>query len=128
MTRNERKGSLSIILQVLAQTTLPTGTQDAPWWANPSIMLYAILGIGILFIFSSSSSANRKKEQKHKEMLANLKRGDRIQTIGGIIGSVVEARDGEVVIKVDESTNTKIRVVRDAIKVVSAEESEAQTK
>ena len=59
-------------------------------------------------------------------MLANLKRGDRIQTIGGILGSVVEARENEVVIKIDESTNTKIRIVRDAIKKVTAEESETK--
>ena len=48
-------------------------------------------------------------------MLDNLKRGDRVQTIGGIIGTVVEARETEVVVKVDETNNTKIRFARKAI-------------
>jgi preprotein translocase subunit YajC len=99
-----------------------------PFWANPSYMLYAVLIVGMIFVFTSSGSANRKEQKRHKEMLANLKRGDRVQTIGGILGSVVEARDSEVVVKIDESNNTKIRVVRDAIKKVTADEPETSNK
>jgi preprotein translocase subunit YajC len=116
-------------MHLIAQATQPGGgTESPPWWANPSVMLYAVLGIGMVFVFTSSGRASRQQEKKHKEMLANLKRGDRVQTVGGVLGSVVEVRDGEVVLKVDESTNTKIRIVRDAIKKVSGEESETTTK
>ena len=97
-----------------------------PIWADPKYVFYILLGIIVIFVFSSSGRANRQQEKKQKEMLANLKRGDRVQTIGGILGSVVETRDNEVVIKVDEGSNTKIRVVRDAIKKVSSDESEAK--
>jgi preprotein translocase subunit YajC len=124
-----KKGTrLNVFLNLLAQTSQPAGTQDAPFWANPNFMLYAVLAVGIIFIFSSSGRATRQQEKKHKEMLANLKRGDRVQTIGGILGSVVEVRDNEVVVKIDESSNTKIRVVRDAIKRVSGEETETPAK
>jgi preprotein translocase subunit YajC len=82
----------------------------------------------MLFVFTSSARANRQRDKQQKDMLANLKRGDRVQTIGGIIGSVVEARDNEVIVKVDESNNTKIRVLREAIKTVTAEETPATTK
>lgn len=119
---------MNAVLYLLAQTTQPGGTTEPPFWANPNFMLYAVLAIGIIFIFSSSGRATRQTEKKHKEMLANLKRGDRVQTIGGILGSVVEVRDNEVVVKVDEGSNTKIRVVRDAIKRVSAEETETPAK
>ena len=51
-----------------------------------------------------------------------LKRGDRVQTIGGILGTVVETRDGEVLLKVDEGNNTKIRFSRNAIHRVLEEE------
>jgi len=122
------------MLHLLAQATQTAvdatqsagGTETPPWWADPRYMLYVILGIGVIFVFTSSGRATRQQEKKHKEMLSNLKRGDRVQTIGGILGSVVETRENEVVIKVDEGSNTKIRVVRDAIKKVSAEESEAK--
>ena len=56
-----------------------------------------------------SSRTKKKEQQKVKQLLDSLKKGDRIQTIGGIIGTVVEARENEVLVKVDETNNTKIR-------------------
>jgi preprotein translocase subunit YajC len=117
---------LYLVAQVAVDATQPAGSQDAPWWANPSMMLYAVLGLGVVFVLTSSGRANKQEEKRHKELLAALKRGDRVQTIGGVLGSVVETRDNEVVIKVDEGSNTKIRFVRDAIKRVVSEESETK--
>jgi len=57
----------------------------------------------------------RKKQQKHKQMVQSLKKNDRVRTIGGIIGTVVDIKDDEVTLKVDESNNTKIRVASTAI-------------
>jgi preprotein translocase subunit YajC len=64
-----------------------------------------------LFLFRPKG----KQQKKLTEMLDNLKKGDRVQTIGGIRGAVVEVREEEVVIKVDESTNAKISFARSAI-------------
>ena len=58
-------------------------------------------------------------------MLAGLKRNDRVQTIGGVLGTVVEAREHEVILKVDESSNTKMRFNRAAIKEVLYADSDA---
>jgi preprotein translocase subunit YajC len=41
-----------------------------------------------------------------------------VQTIGGVIGTIVEVKDAEVVVKIDETTNTKIRFARSAIQQV----------
>lgn len=48
-------------------------------------------------------------------MVASLQRNDRVRTIGGILGTVVDVRDDEIVLKVDESNNTKIRISPNAI-------------
>ena len=48
-----------------------------------------------------------KQEKQRVQMLSGLKKGDRIQTIGGILGTVVDVREDEVVVKVDETSNTK---------------------
>jgi len=66
----------------------------------------------------------KKQQQQQQEMLTSMKKNDRIRTIGGIIGTVVDVRDDEVVIKIDESTNTKIRMVRQAISKVFKEGQE----
>jgi len=63
-------------------------------------------------------SGNRKEKKKRRDMLAAIGRNDRVMTIGGIIGSVVSVSDHEVTLKVDESANVKITVIRSAIQRV----------
>ncbi len=57
----------------------------------------------------------RKKQQQHKQMVQSLAKNDRIQTIGGIIGTVVDIKEDEITLKIDESNNTKIKILRSAI-------------
>ena len=48
-------------------------------------------------------------------MIQTLKKNDKVRTVGGIIGVVVDVKDDEVTLKIDESNNTKIKVVASAI-------------
>jgi preprotein translocase subunit YajC len=57
----------------------------------------------------------RRKQKQHQKMVQTLKKNDKIRTIGGIIGTVVDIKEDEIVLKIDESNNTKIRVVPSAI-------------
>jgi preprotein translocase subunit YajC len=58
----------------------------------------------------------KQKEQKQRnQMLSSLKKYDKVMTIGGVIGTVMEVREDEVVLKVDESTNARIKFSRGAI-------------
>ncbi len=75
-----------------------------------------LLMIGVFYFFLFRSQ--RGEQKKMNDMLGALKKGDRVQTVGGIIGTVVEVRDQEVVVKVDESNNVKMRFIRGAIKTV----------
>ncbi len=76
--------------------------------------------IAVAFYFFLLRPKN-KQEKQRVAMLSSLKKGDRIQTIGGILGTVVESRDDEVVVKVDETSNTKITFSRSAIHRVHEE-------
>ena len=60
----------------------------------------------------------KKKQQEHQKMVSSLAKNDRVRTIGGIFGTVLDVRDNEVVLKIDESTNTKMRVSPSAIATV----------
>ena len=57
----------------------------------------------------------RKQQQKQKQMVQALAKNDRVRTIGGIFGTVVDVRGDEVTLKVDETSNTKIRISASAI-------------
>ncbi len=55
----------------------------------------------------------QKKQKERKNMLANLKKGDKVVTIGGIYGTIVEIKDDELTL--DLGSGIKIKVTRGAI-------------
>ena len=113
---------------ILAQATKPTTTQADPPPAWFDFIKSPILLIGLavmaMMIFTGNKG-KRGEEKQRQEMLKQLKRGDRIQTIGGIQGAVTRVEEGRVEVKVDESSNTKMWFVRTAIaKVVEADKGD----
>jgi len=86
---------------------------------DPYMWIGLILMIGVFYFIMLSGS--RKDKKKRQEMLDNVKKSDRVMTIGGILGSVVSVNDSEVTLKVDESANVKITVIRSAIQKVLTE-------
>lgn len=97
-------------------------TNGRPPWADivssPMSLVFLVLLIFMYFSWNSK----RKQDRQKQRMIDEMKKGDRVQTIGGILGTVVEVRDGEVLVKVDESNNTKIKFSRSAINRVVEEE------
>lgn len=69
----------------------------------------------------------RRKQAGHREQLKSLKKNDRVVTIGGIYGVVMNVqRDAdEVTLKIDEANNTKIRVTLASIGRVVGDEPPA---
>jgi len=57
----------------------------------------------------------QKQKQERKRMMQSLQKNDKVQTIGGVIGIIVDIKDDEITLKVDESNNTKIKVISSAI-------------
>jgi preprotein translocase subunit YajC len=79
--------------------------------------------IAVLFYFMVVRPERRKKADL-LEMLQNLKKNDRVVTIGGIHGTVVAtSKDAEeVTLRIDENTNTKVKFQRSAIaRVITAD-------
>lgn len=86
------------------------------------------LMIGVLF-YMLMIRPERRKRAELAQMLSNLKKNDRIVTIGGIYGTVVNVQQGveEVTIKVDESSNTRLRMQRSAIaRLLNVENSDTK--
>jgi preprotein translocase subunit YajC len=79
--------------------------------------LFLLLGLMVVMLLLSSMG-QRKEKKRRQELLSSLSRHDRVQTTGGVIGTITEIRGDEVVVKVDESTNTKIRFAKSAVQAV----------
>jgi preprotein translocase subunit YajC len=59
-----------------------------------------------------------KKQREQKEFRSNLKQGDKVVTIGGIHGKILEVTDTTVLIN---SEGTKLRMEKSAISQTVAE-------
>lgn len=101
----------------------PTAAGGKPASPAPGIpwLLWAPLIFILIFIFWQSSSSQKKEKRKREAMLSAIGKHDKVQTIGGIIGSVVEIKDSEVVLKVDEANNIKMRFAKSAVQQVVTE-------
>jgi preprotein translocase subunit YajC len=89
-------------------------------FANP-ILPFALIGIVFYLMLMRPEQRKRKQQQ---DLLSNLKKNDRVVTIGGIAGTVVNAPQGStfVTIRVDDSNNTRLRILRTAISRVGEPE------
>jgi len=81
---------------------------------SPGLANY-IIPIVMIFLVVMMFSAPRKQKKERKKLEQSLEKNDRILTIGGIYGTIVDIKDDEVTVKVDESNNTKIKMTRSAI-------------
>ena len=95
---------------------VPDGNGGKPGGLFGSTQGFLFVMIGFLVLMYFFSSRSRKKQaSKRREMLDALSKGDKITTIGGIVGTVVEIKDNEVVVRVDESNNIKLRFITSAV-------------
>lgn len=94
------------LLMILAQDAAPEAEGGGP----PGVFNFVpLIVMGVLFylLFMRPQMAERKKQQ---EAVGALKKNDRIVTIGGIIGTVADTSDGDLItIKVDDGTRMKFR-------------------
>lgn len=97
-----------------ADGSASAGAKPSP---NPmGFMLPILLIFGVMIFFQIFSG--RKERRKRQDMLGSIAKYDKVQTVGGLIGTVHEVRDTEITLKVDESTNTKVHISRSAVQVV----------
>jgi preprotein translocase subunit YajC len=72
----------------------------------------------VLIMLVISTFSQRRERKRRAQMLGGIKKHDRVRTIGGVLGSVVELKPDTVVLKVDESSNIRMTFSRDAIQQV----------
>ena len=87
-------------------------------------MVYLFAPIALLF-YLMILRPEQKRASTLRTMREGLKKNDRVVTSGGIYGVVtnVQREANEVTIKVDETTNTKLRITLESIARITSEES-----
>ena len=79
-----------------------------------SLIVPTIMIIGIMYFMMIRPQQKRLKE--HRDMVANIRRGDTVVTSGGIIGKVAKVEDNELQIEIADGV--RIKVLRGTISEV----------
>ena len=83
-------------------------------FAEGGLGLMPIILVMIIFYFLLIRP-QQKRAKQHKAMLAELKRGDKIITNGGLTGTIVKVVDDSENIEVEIAKDVKVNVVRTMI-------------
>ena len=73
----------------------------------------------IVIIYFLMIRPQNKKAKEHQKMLTELKKGDRVVTIGGVYGNIVEVKEKTFIMKI--SANTDIEVLKSSVAEIMAE-------
>ena len=105
--------------------------QSSGGLAEGGFGLLPIIFVMVIFYFLLIRP-QQKRAKQHKEMLAAIRRGDKIVTSGGLLGTVSKSVEGQETVEVEIAKDIKVSVMRtmiadlrdkkDASKTVKAKE------
>ncbi len=98
--------------------------------SNPIMAILIMVGPILIIFWFLIIRPQQREDDRRKKMVNALKKNDRVYTVGGIIGVVhsVDLEKKEVVLKVDDSNNTKVRFLLSAVSAVLSESSSEEEK
>ena len=96
---------------LLMTATEGTNKQGSMW---PTLIMVGLL---FVFLYFFMIRPQKKQEKKDAEMRANLEIGDKVVTIGGVIGRVVAIADDSILLETGKD-RVKIRFTKSAIATV----------
>ena len=112
------------LMSLLADATAAaeaTAGAEAEMSTGAMIIYYAVQFLPMILIFVifyfMLIRPQRKKDKEAQQMLANLKVGDRICTIGGIYGTIVRIKDDVLTVEVGDQ-KTQMMIARWAVRNV----------
>jgi len=80
-----------------------------------------LVAMGLIFYFLLIRPESKRKKEK-EALLSSLKPKDKVVTVGGLHGTVVEVDGDEVVLLVDPRKDVKLRFRRSSVDMVAAAE------
>ena len=106
----------------LAQAAAPSGK---PYDSNMALLFQLLQFVPIfLILYLLLIRPQQQRQKKLNEMLGNLKKGARVVTSGGIIGTVVGLEDSKVTLKIAD--DVRVEFTKSAIVQVVGEEAKSK--
>lgn len=93
---------------------------------NPMMQFLPLMIIMFAVMYFLIIRPQKQKEKKRKEMISNVRKQDKVVTAGGVHGVVVSVKENEVIVRVDDTKDVKIKVDKSALTSVSVPRSEKE--
>lgn len=91
-----------------------------------SSFIWLLVFFGIMYFLMIRPQQKQKKERDR--LLSSLEKGDKIVTIGGIHGKILELNDEENTVVLEIAPNIKITIQRTAVGVVNVDDEDKDNK
>lgn len=85
----------------------------------PFALMFAILYLLII-------RPQRRKQKHLQEMIANVRKHDNIVTTGGVHGVVISVKEKEIIVRVDDNKDVKLKIDKSAVTSVSVPKSDRE--
>lgn len=108
---------LNMLADAASTVDTTAATEEISAGAQFIVMLVQLLPMILIFVifYFMAIRPQRKKDKEAKQMLSNLKVGDRVCTIGGFYGTIVRIKDDVLTIECGEQKNQMV-IARWAVK------------
>ena len=108
-------------LILFAQGDVPAAQQGD----GSGMFFILMIPLLLVFIWLFVMNPQKKQEERLRKMLDSLEKNDRVMTVGGLIGIVhnIDKEQNEIVLKVDEANNTKVRFHLTAVSTIFPKEN-----
>ena len=94
---------LLVTLVLVSSCAVPATTEGGFDW---TIVVFLVLIFAIFYFLLIRPQ--RKKQKEHQQMMAELKRGDKVVTAGGLYGVIESISEDSVVIKVESGSTIRV--------------------
>lgn len=106
----------SLLAPILAQDGAPAvpgapGAGGGPVWL-PQLVMFGSIALIFYFLLIRPQ---QKQEKQRRAMLDSMKKKDRVLTSGGLLGIVIDLRDDEVVLRISDNPDIKVRIRRSSV-------------
>ena len=99
---------LAVSTLLLAEEGSGSAGQGIMGMLIPMVLIFVVLYFMMI-------RPQRKKAKEHESMLTSIKKNDHILTNGGIFAIVDKVKEKEIIVKIDEKSDVRMRLAKSAI-------------
>lgn len=106
-----------LISKAYAQTVelsgdIPANMPEAPSAGEAFMWNMGLVAVLVLMFYVLLIRPQQKRIKEHTEMLQGLKKGDKVVTAGGLVGTIAKIKDGHDEVEVDLGNGMTVSVMR----------------